>query len=316
MARGDHVSAIRERRIETVGGVSLCVRECGSGPPLLLLHGFTATARSLDALSESLAGAHRVIAPDLVGHGASDAPREVAPYRMEACVAQLCALLDALDSGPVGVLGYSMGGRLALALLAYMPERIRAGLLVSASAGIALPGARAARVRDDEALALRIESRGVAAFVDAWLAQPLFASQLRRQSASERAQTRAERLANRAHGLANSLRGMGSGAQPPLHVHLPDITCPVVLAVGEEDEKFQRIASALADDLPRGRVHRIPRSGHAVHLENPTALRELARSHFAAGAPASRGPDREAPVARRARSYRGGRRRGGDAWQP
>ena len=150
------MSASTGRRIETAGGVSLCVHERGSGPPLLLLHGFSATARSLDALAQGLAEEYRVIAPDLVGHGASDAPRDLAPYRMDACIAQLCALLDALETGPVGVLGYSMGGRVALALLAQAPERVRSGLLVSASAGIANPATRAERRRSDEALAGRI----------------------------------------------------------------------------------------------------------------------------------------------------------------
>ena len=276
------MSASTGRRIETAGGVSLCVHERGSGPPLLLLHGFSATARSLDALAQGLAEEYRVIAPDLVGHGASDAPRDLAPYRMDACIAQLCALLDALETGPVGVLGYSMGGRVALALLAQAPERVRSGLLVSASAGIANPATRAERRRSDEALAGRIESQGVPAFVDAWLAQPLFASQQRRLDAAARAQTRQERLSNHAHGLANSLRGMGSGAQPPLHAQLRGITQPVALAVGEEDDKFRRIAGELAREVPRARVHCIPRAGHALHLENPPALLALARRHFAA----------------------------------
>jgi len=279
------VSAASRHRIETVGGVELCVAERGSGPPLLLLHGFTGSARSLDELAGGLAGTHRVIVPDLVGHGDSDAPFELAPYRMEHCVEQLCALLDALETGPVGVLGYSMGGRVALSLLAKAPERIRSALLISAGAGIAEPEARAERVSSDEALARRIEEEGVAAFVDAWLSQPLFASQMRRLDAPARKRTRDERLANNAHGLANSLRGMGSGAQPPVHEALSTIACPVALVVGEEDEKFRRIAQDLAQRLPQGRVHCVPHAGHAVHLENPGALLTVALDHFTETAP-------------------------------
>ncbi|MFP8877649.1 MAG: 2-succinyl-6-hydroxy-2,4-cyclohexadiene-1-carboxylate synthase, partial [Myxococcota bacterium] len=274
------MSAAFRHRIETVGGIELCVHERGSGPPLLLLHGFTGSARSLDELAGGLARTHRVIVPDLVGHGGSDAPFELDPYRMARCVEQLCALLDALETGPVGVLGYSMGGRVALALLVQAPERIHSALLISAGAGIAEPEARAERVCSDEALARRIEEQGVAAFVDVWLSQPLFASQMRRLDARALKQTRDERLANSAHGLANSLRGMGSGAQPPVHEALSTIACPVALVVGEEDEKFRHIAQDLAQRLPQGHVHCVPRAGHAVHLENPGALLTVALDHF------------------------------------
>ncbi len=306
------MSTASRRRIETLGGVELCVHERGSGPPLLLLHGFTGSARSLNELAGGLARTHRVIVPDLVGHGGSDAPLDLAPYRMERCVEQLCSLLDALETGPVGVLGYSMGGRVALSLLVRAPERIRSAMLVSASAGIAQPEARAERVRSDEALAQRIEEQGVTAFVDAWLSQPLFASQMRRLDPDARAQTREERLANSAHGLANSLRGMGSGAQPPLHDTLAAIACPVALVVGEEDEKFRRIAHELAQSLPQGRVHCVPRAGHAVHLENPAALLTVSLDHFASAGTAPRDAmHRSAPPAPRGRDQS---TRGRESW--
>ena len=304
------------RRVETEEGVTLHVEERGSGPPLLLLNGFTATPRSLDPLIRALSGEHRVIAPDLVGHGASDAPRDVTRYQMEACVAQLCALLDALETGPVGVLGYSMGGRVALALLATAPERVRSALLISASAGIADPATRAERVRSDEAMARRIEAGGVAAFVDEWLDQPLFASQQRRLGPAGRARTREERLANKAHGLANSLRGMGGGAQRPLHARLPEITQPVALAVGEEDAKFRHIAGELARDLPRSRVHTLPAAGHALHLENPAALIELARHHFAVSGPAWLGEEPAAKESAEKRSRREAGESRGNACPP
>lgn len=277
------------RRVEVEPGLALAVEETGAGPPLLLLHGFTGSGESLAALAEALAPRWRCVRVDLVGHGRSDAPRELAPYRMPRCASQLARLMDALELGRAHVFGYSMGGRSALALASARPERVASLALLGASAGIADPALRAARARDDEALADRIERDGVAAFVEHWMALPLFASQAR-LGAEFLARARAERLAQRAHGLANSLRGMGSGAQPPLQEALPGLDLPVLLLAGEHDPKFRAVAADLAERLPRARLAAIPGAGHAAHLENPAACIALLEAHLAsAEAPAPRG---------------------------
>ena len=266
------MSTAASLRVET-GGLQLHVETLGQGTPVLLLHGFTGCAAALSGLARGLARAgYRTVAPDLVGHGESDAPADPSHYTMGRCVAQVCGVLDALDLPRVHAIGYSMGGRVALSLCAAHPERVRSALLVGASAGLRRADERSARRHGDEALAARIEREGVAAFVDDWMAQPLFASQLRRLSPEALAAARAQRLRNRAHGLAHSLRGMGTGAQPALHARLPSIDVPLALVVGEEDAKFDAIAEALARRLPRARVARVPDAGHAAHLENPAAF--------------------------------------------
>jgi 2-succinyl-6-hydroxy-2,4-cyclohexadiene-1-carboxylate synthase len=252
----------------------------GAGTPVVVLHGFTGSGASMAGVAEALRGRHRVIRVDLVGHGASPAPRETAPYTMERCAAQLAGLAEALGLGPAHWLGYSMGGRAALALAAWRPHCVRSLLLVGASAGIADPTARAARVRADEVLAARIERDGVAAFVAHWMALPLFASQARLGSAALEA-ARRQRLANRPHGLANSLRGMGAGAQPPLHALLPGLRAPACLVSGAQDAKFTALAQELATLLPRGRAVSLPGAGHAAHLEAPDAFASLALDFFA-----------------------------------
>jgi 2-succinyl-6-hydroxy-2,4-cyclohexadiene-1-carboxylate synthase len=231
-------------------------------------------------LAGELSDAHRTLSLDLVGHGRSAAPRDAAAYSMMACVGQLAAVFNELGLRDAHLIGYSMGGRVALAFSAAHPARVASALLVGASAGIRDSEQRADRLRDDEALAKRIEREGVEAFVDFWISQP-FLVDARRLGARGVAEARKMRLANSAHGLAASLRGMGSGAQPPMHDALARVGVPICLAVGEEDLKFRALAAEMSQELPNARVEIVPEAGHAAHTDNPTAFLELARRFFA-----------------------------------
>jgi 2-succinyl-6-hydroxy-2,4-cyclohexadiene-1-carboxylate synthase len=141
-------------------------------------------------------------------------------------------------------------------------------MLEGATAGIADATERSARVRADEALAHRIEREGVPAFVDAWEALPLWASQASLPAAA-RERLRAQRLANDAMGLANSLRGMGAGAQPSLWGRLGELRSPTLLLAGSLDAKFTAIAREMAHALPDATMVPIDGAGHAAHLERP-----------------------------------------------
>ena len=124
---------------------------------------------------------------------------------MGACVEQVAA---ALSLARMHVVGYSMGGRVALSLAVAHPDRVASLLLVGASPGLAEAEERAARIKADEALARQIEQDGLERFVDYWMALPLFASQsVLGEDALARART--QRLRSDPAGLANSLRGMG-----------------------------------------------------------------------------------------------------------
>jgi 2-succinyl-6-hydroxy-2,4-cyclohexadiene-1-carboxylate synthase len=268
-----------ESRFVEAGGLRLHVALEGEGPPLLVLHGFTGSSESMEGIATGLRDAFRSVRLDLVGHGRSDAPK-AGFYTMESCVTQVAEALDALGIPQAHVLGYSMGGRVGLALCAWRPERVRSALLVGASAGLEEARARAERRRADEALAARIESEGLERFVDWWMELPLFASQ-RRLGQAALARARAQRLSNRAHGLAQSLRGMGTGAQPALHARLPSLHVPILLVAGSLDAKFAGIASNLASRLPNARAQLVPGAGHACHLEQPEAFLRIARRFFA-----------------------------------
>lgn len=255
----------------TINALTINVAVQGSGHPFLLLHGFTGSAASWQPHMLRFGARRRVIAPDLIGHGHTAAPADPDRYRMDHCVADLLGLLDALDVEQTDVLGYSMGGRVALHLAAAAPQRVRRLVLESASPGLADPAERALRRQDDADLAAALEREGIVAFVDRWERMPLFASQAN-LPASVQSQLRAQRLKNCPTGLANSLRGMGAGQQEPLWEWLATIPMPTLLLVGELDQKYCAIARRMVTLLPQARVVVVPDAGHTIHLEQPDSF--------------------------------------------
>ena len=246
-------------------------------PFLLLLHGFTGSAQSWQPLLPALTPRFQVITPDILGHGRSPSPPSPGPYQMATVAASLITLLDRHTSQPAHLLGYSMGGRLALYLAANYPHRFRSLILESASPGLKTEAEREARRQQDNALAGRIERDGIAAFVNFWESLPLWASQSQLPPET-RARLRQQRLQNNPAGLANSLRGMGTGVQPSLWQKLPEVTLPVLLLTGELDHKFVGIARKMAPLFPQAQHIIMPNAGHTIHLERPEAYLQTAVS--------------------------------------
>jgi 2-succinyl-6-hydroxy-2,4-cyclohexadiene-1-carboxylate synthase len=262
-----------------VNGVRLGVEQRGearhSVQTLVLLHGFTGSAAGwghhLDALADH---GLRIIAIDLPGHGQSDASKNTERYSIEHHRNVILAALQALDvqEGQATMLGYSMGGRIAL--YTAFSGFFRALILESASPGIENPVEREERCLSDEALAASIEREGVPAFVERWERLPLFASQNALPSEIKEA-LHAQRLQNNATGLAQSLRGLGTGVQPSLYAQLPTLHIPVLLIAGELDTKFATIAQRMAQLLPQAQLHVVPAAGHTIHLEQPELFNSL-----------------------------------------
>jgi len=245
----------------------------GHGPPVVLLHGFTGTGRSMGALSRALECGYETILPDLPGHGRSAA---AAALGFEQCTDALVATLDAAGHRRAHWLGYSMGARLALGCALRHPDRAQSLVLISGRAGIEDPVERAERRAADDALAQRIEAIGVEAFLEEWLAQPMFAPLARRGTAFMAAERNA-RLAGTAPGLAQSLRSLGPGAQPPLFGALRELRIPVLLIAGALDQRFVALAGDLASRIERAALRVIDDAGHAVHLEQPESVRRVVR---------------------------------------
>ena len=242
---------------------------------LVLLHGFTGNAIGWGQMLDELAhSGWRVIALDLLGHGQSDAPSDPERYTIEHCQEDIIGVLRQLGvhEGEAILLGYSMGGRIAL--YCAFSGFFRALILESASPGLADVTERERRNASDRQLAASIEQDGVAAFVEHWEHLPLFATQ-RNMSREQQAALHAQRLNNRASGLANSLRGVGTGVQPALHNHLPNLNIPVLLIAGQLDPKFCTIAQQMAQALPQAQLQIVPSAGHTVHLEQPETFLAL-----------------------------------------
>ena len=196
---------------------------------------------------------------------------------MEATVSHLWEALDAIGVERANLVGYSMGGRVALSAAVACPKRIAKVVCLGASPGIADPIERNKRRLADEALADSILSNGVEQFVDEWLSQPLFATLAEHLSPTDFQATREQRLANSPEGLALSLRGIGTGTMEPMHEPLANMDFPCLWIAGAEDAKFAAIAQEMSRAMPNGSHALIPDAGHSVHLENPAAtLRAIA----------------------------------------
>lgn len=209
---------------------------------------------------------------DCIGHGSSDAPDHVEPYSMNSVVDQILGILGSYPPGHVHLLGYSMGGRIALSMSARAPWYFASITSLSASPGLADAVERARRHDADHALADRIEHDGLESFVDRWLELPMFAPLTASFDDTSRERDRNQRLMNSVVGLANSLRGTGAGSMPPVWNTLPSLRTPLLALAGELDHRYVEIGRSMADLVPHGGVHSIPNSGHALHVENPSVV--------------------------------------------
>ncbi|MBC1629088.1 2-succinyl-6-hydroxy-2,4-cyclohexadiene-1-carboxylate synthase [Listeria welshimeri] len=240
----------------------------GEKPVLLMLHGFTGSNKTFQESITHLEEHFSIVAPDLLGHGKTDSPDEIARYSIERIVDDLVTILQELKIMQCFVLGYSMGGRVATAFASAHPEMVRGLILVSSSPGLAQKDLQESRVQADNRLADMLESEGIRSFVDYWEKLALFASQ-EVLSDELKKRIRLERLAQNPNGLAMSLRGMGTGKQPSYWNHLADFTFPVLLMTGSLDEKFEKIAQEMQQLLPNSTHVTVQNAGHAVYLEQP-----------------------------------------------
>jgi 2-succinyl-6-hydroxy-2,4-cyclohexadiene-1-carboxylate synthase len=231
---------------------------------LVFLHGFTQTHHHwhecAHLVASRLAGRPTLAFVDMPGHGLSgDDHRSI-----EDVADELPRL------GGVGAyVGYSMGGRHLLAAAVRRPPEMQRIVVIGANAGLTDPADRAARIDEDERRAARLEHIGVEAFIDEWLAMPMFAG------VPATADDRRHRCRSTGSGLAASLRLAGTGAQEPLWDALPRISVPVLVLAGERDAKFVDIGRRIADSIPGATFAVIPDAGHATFGEQPAATAEL-----------------------------------------
>ncbi|PAF18005.1 2-succinyl-6-hydroxy-2,4-cyclohexadiene-1-carboxylate synthase [Terribacillus saccharophilus] len=243
---------------------------------LLLFHGFTGTHQTWLPFLESWSEKHHVIAVDMPGHGQTAIQDDLTMNRFTDTVAEF---LDQHGITDVKLLGYSMGGRAALAFACRYPDRISEMLLESASPGLRSEEERLARQMQDERLARRLETDGLVQFIDFWEKIPLFDTQKNLPEFIQQI-IREERLSQQATGLASSLRTMGTGKQDSYWDELSYLDKPVILVAGSMDHKFVGINQEMEKRLPAAELHIVATAGHCVHVEQPRIFDKIVRRYL------------------------------------
>ena len=171
---------------------------------------------------------------------------------------------------PVPLIGYSLGGRMALLAALDRPDLVEGLILVSASPGIAGETDREVRRARDEALADHIEAAGTKVFLDEWLDGPIAGTGHHNDEIRQR--DRVIREVNTASGLAAALRGLGQGAQPYVGDRLGELEMPLLTVSGSADASYTGLAREMAVAAPHGTHLSIEGAGHNVILDAPQAL--------------------------------------------
>jgi 2-succinyl-6-hydroxy-2,4-cyclohexadiene-1-carboxylate synthase len=226
------------------------------------LHGFTGSPESFAGLAASMPDT-RFVAPAILGHEG-----EASARTFEEEVTRLATLAQGMSDATL--LGYSLGGRLALALLA-RGVVFRRAIIIGAAVGLESEQARTERRAADARFIRLLREEGIEAFADAWEAQPIFVAQ---RSEARKAQRRAQD----ALGLARSLEVLGLAEMPYLRPALVDVRVPIAYVAGERDTKFVALGTELAARLPNITLHVMPGAGHDVLLEAEHAVLALLRA--------------------------------------
>ncbi|HDZ11242.1 MAG TPA: 2-succinyl-6-hydroxy-2,4-cyclohexadiene-1-carboxylate synthase [Bacteroidetes bacterium] len=245
-----------------------------NAPVILCLHGFMGSGLDWEFLCGRLEGEFRCLAVDLPGHGKSLFLPEKA-YHFNETVRQILSLLDELSIERCHLIGYSMGGRIALSLALNFPGRFDRIVLESASPGLRAADDRRARVMADEKVSRRLETQNLVHFLNNWYRQPLFGSWCKRPEFPRALQIR---LKNDPAELAKSLRFSGAGVQPSLWEKLPGNKRPILFLAGEQDLKYRTIGAEMARDNPAVQMKIIQDSAHTIHGENPAAFVSAVRT--------------------------------------
>jgi 2-succinyl-6-hydroxy-2,4-cyclohexadiene-1-carboxylate synthase len=251
-----------------INGISYHVDMIGDGFPLILLHGFTGDSKTWKPFLQEWGKSRQIIAIDIIGHGQSDAPKDSKLYEMLSVTKNIKQILELLKIEKTDLLGYSMGGRLALSFSIQYPKCVRKLILESSSPGLSTEEEKEKRRIQDGKLCDFILEKGIRNFVEYWENIPLFSSQ-KGLPVHKQDEIREQRLQNSVKGLCNSLIGMGTGAQPSWWSHLHKLEADTLLITGVLDRKFCLIAEKMKNEIKHIEWVKIEGCGHAIHVEQP-----------------------------------------------
>jgi pimeloyl-ACP methyl ester carboxylesterase len=227
-------------------GVCIHYEVAGSGPAVLLSHGFGASLHMFRPNAAALTADHTLVTWDERGHGGSDSPAEPDAYSPALAVADMAAIVDAVGAERAVVGGHSLGGYLSLAFHLAHPDRVSALVLIDTGPGYRSDEGRATWNRMAEAYAADLDTRGLGALG---------------RSGELRASVHRD-----ASGLAHAARRVLPQFDAAVLESLPAIAVPVLVIVGEKDERFLAGASYMAAKIPDATLVVVPGAGHAPNV--------------------------------------------------
>jgi len=233
-------------------GVTIHYQVHGSGPTVLLSHGYSATSAMWRPQLEALADRYQVVTWDIRGHGMSDAPADDALYSEALCLSDMAALLDAVGAERAHVGGLSLGGYLSLAFHVEHPQRCQSLLLFDTGPGYRNDAARAQWNETAEGRARFFERYGLT-----------------------KIDTRSDAHGGTHHsaeGLARAARGILRQFDSRVMDSLPHIAVPVLVLVGADDTPFVGPAEYMARKIPGAELVVLEGAGHEANLDQPAAF--------------------------------------------
>ena len=240
-------------------GVKIHYEVHGSGPVILLSHGYSATSRMWAGQVEALSRDHKLVVWDMRGHGASEYPQDQSAYSQDLTVDDMGAILDAVGAKQAIVGGLSLGGYMSLAFYVKHPERVRALLIIDTGPGF----------KKDEAR-------------DGWNKTALDTASAFERDGLQRLKSRSAEMASARHrsadGLIRAARGMLTQRDATVINALPEIRVPSLVVVGANDKPFLAAADYMAAKIPGARKVVIEGAGHAANIDQPAAFNEAVLS--------------------------------------
>ncbi|HAC66076.1 MAG TPA: 2-succinyl-6-hydroxy-2,4-cyclohexadiene-1-carboxylate synthase [Cyanothece sp. UBA12306] len=249
-------------------------------PVIVFLHGFMGNCHSFDAAILSLSKDFFCLSIDLPGHGQTQVIGGDQYYTIPKIAHGLVELLNQLKISQCLLTGYSMGGRIALYLTIYFPDHFSQVILESASPGLKTPQERTERLKNDHQLAQELETTEFALFLDKWYDNKLF---VLFKNHPDFKRVLEKRLNNNPVELAKALRNCSTGLQPSLWEKIQHNEIPILLLVGELDQKFIAINQEMVNLSQSITIEIIEDCDHNIHFGKVDNFVETIRQFVVSG---------------------------------
>jgi 3-oxoadipate enol-lactonase len=262
-------------RVVTEDGVGLEVVERGSGPTLVLVHGFGGAKEDFFDQIDALAARHHVVAFDHRGHGESDAPTDPAAYTIDRLAADTLAVADAVGAARFRVLGHSLGGMVVRRLVLTHPDRVEALILMDTSPG-PVPGIDNELLEMAAVIALGEGMDELKRIMDAFqpLGTPAYEQLMAERPGYKEFNDRKWACLS---AVMWATLGRAIRDQPDELAALAGVRCPTLVLVGEQDLPFLGVSREMAETIPNATLVVIPDAGHSPQFENPTVWLDALR---------------------------------------